>query len=87
MAQEEVSVEIRLAAAVARKLAGGKLNVTQTCRELGISRQTFYLYERRYAELGIGGVLEPVSRRPRRSPTQTCSAVEEVIVRLRRKSS
>ena len=84
MAQEEVSVEIRLAAAVARKLAGGKINVAGTCRELGISRQTFYVYERRYAELGIGGVLEPLSRRPRRSPTQTSAAVEEVIVRLRK---
>ena len=84
MAQEEVSVEIRLAAAVARKLAGGKINVAATCRELGISRQTFYVYERRYAELGLSGVLEPVSRRPRRSPTQTCAAVEEVIVRLRK---
>ena len=84
MAKEEVSVEVRLAAAVARKLSGGELNVARTCRELGISRQTFYVYERRYAELGLGGVLEPASRRPRRSPTQTSAAMQELIVRLRK---
>lgn len=84
MAQEEVSVEVRLAAAVARKIGGGKINVAQTCRELGISRQTFYVYERRYTELGLAGVLEPVSRRPRRSPTQTPAALEDLIVRLRK---
>ena len=59
MAQEEVSVEIRLVAAVARRLAGGPVNVARTCRELGISRQTFYVYERRYAQGGLNAVLEP----------------------------
>src|SRR5687768_16813900 len=87
MAREEVSVEIRLAAAVARRVAGGKINVAATCPELEISRQTFYVYERRYAELGIVGVLEPASRRPASSPTQTCAALEELIVRLRKQLS
>lgn len=86
MAQKVVDVDVRLAAAVARKIApdGVKINVSEVCRELGISRPTFYVYQRRYAEGGLVGVLEPRSRRPKTSPTQTPPAVEELIVRIRK---
>jgi len=41
--------------------------VAEVCRRRGISRQTFYLYRRRYLEQGLAG-LEPRSTRPRFSP-------------------
>jgi transposase-like protein len=41
--------------------------VAEVCRRRGISRETYYLYARRFAEEGIAG-LEPRSRRPHVSP-------------------
>ena len=37
--------------------------VAEVCRRRGISRETFYLYRRRYLEEGVAG-LEPRSTRP-----------------------
>lgn len=59
------------------------VNVAQFCREHGISRQTFYLWRRRYEREGAPG-LEPLSRRPRSSPKRTAPEVEEAIVALRK---
>lgn len=80
----EIDVDSRLAAALARKTAGESLNVTAVCRELGISRETFYVFERRYREGGLAAVLEPRSRRPRSSPGQVPAEVEDLIVRVRK---
>lgn len=62
---------------------GVKLNVAAVCRELEISRQTYYKYRRRYAAEGPAGLLER-SRRPHRSPQLMSVAMEDRIVRLRK---
>jgi transposase InsO family protein len=57
--------------------------VAVLCQELGISRQTFYKYRRRYREEGPAGLVER-SRRPQRSPGLISAALEDEIVRLRK---
>lgn len=79
----EITVDSRLAAVLARKVAGETLNVTALCVELDLSRERFYVFEARYREGGLPAVLEPLSRRPHSSPTQTSSEVEDLIVRVR----
>jgi transposase InsO family protein len=63
--------------------SGLEVNVKALCVELGISRQTFYKYRRRFLEEGPPGLVER-SRRPRSSPAMVTLAVEEAIVRLRK---
>ena len=88
MAGEAVSVEQKIAAAVARSCrdrdAARQVNVTAVCAELGISRPTFYKYERRFREGGLAALLAPLSRRPARSPNQISLVVEDEIVRRRK---
>lgn len=57
--------------------------VAEVCRRRGISRETFYLYRRRYLEEGVAG-LEPRSTRPRFSPAQMEPVLEAEICTLRR---
>ena len=60
-------------------------NVTLTCRHFGISRQTFYRWQRRYDPLDLT-TLEGRSHRPyhRRPPTRTFPLSEKVLtLRLR----
>ncbi len=45
-------------------------NVALTCRYYGITRQSFYTWQRRYRELGVIG-LRDRSRRPLHSPNAT----------------
>jgi transposase-like protein len=47
-------------------------NVSMTCRYYGITRQSFYVWKRRYEELGTDG-LKDRSRRPKKSPNATTS--------------
>ncbi len=56
--------------------------VTEVCRRRGISRETFYVYRRRYQAEGVAG-LEPRSRRPQSSPGQIEPELEARICRLR----
>lgn len=63
--------------------SGLDLNVKALCVELGISRQSFYKYRRRFLEEGPAGLVER-SRRPRSSPAMVSAVVEEAIVRLRK---
>lgn len=63
--------------------SGLDLNVSALCRELMISRDTFYKYRRRFETEGPPGLMER-SRRPHSSPGATSVAVEEEIVRLRK---
>jgi transposase InsO family protein len=88
MASEAVGVEQRIAAAVARaaRLSGGgeRVSVARLCRELGIRRPTFSKYENRFRERGLAGILEPASRRPRRSPGQIPARLEDLIATLRK---
>lgn len=52
------------------------------CKEFGISRQTGYTWQRRYAEGGASQVSDR-SRRPKRSPQRTSAEVESAVVALR----
>jgi transposase InsO family protein len=81
MAGKVVAMEKRLLAVFTAGLSS--VNVTGLCSELGISRQTFYKYRRRYAAEGVMGLVER-SRRPGSSPGQTPLEVEEAIVRMRK---
>src|SRR5687767_3571003 len=63
--------------------SGLEVNVSALCAELGISRQTFYKYRRRWQTEGPAGLVER-SRRPLSSPSQTPFEVEDLIVRLRK---
>jgi hypothetical protein len=83
MASKAVSMQVKLAAVLARYSQGERLNVRVTCRELGISAPTFYKYAERFDAEGVDGLLER-SRRPLSSPGQTAAAVEDVIVRWRK---
>lgn len=80
MAQKVISMESKLLAVVS---SGLPLPVSRVCRELGISRQTFYKYRRRWLEDGPAGLVER-SRRPHRSPGQMSAVLEDEIVRLRK---
>lgn len=79
MAVRVISMQVKLAVALARFSQGERLDVRATCRDLGISRPTFYKYAARFAETGLDGLFER-SRRPRSSPNQTPAAVEDRIV-------
>jgi transposase InsO family protein len=72
-------MDVRLRAA----LASEDLNVAAFCREHGISRETFYVWRRRYRAEGLDG-LEPRSRAPKTSPGRISAEVEEAIVALRK---
>lgn len=82
-----MSVKVTAAAVAENKLAvsgdPGALNVAAFCREEGISRKTFYKWVARYRRGGPAG-LEDRSRRPRSSPWQTASEIEELVVRTRK---
>lgn len=45
-------------------------NVAMTCRYYGITRQSFYVWKRRYDEVGEEG-LKPIAR-PKTCPTPGC---------------
>jgi transposase InsO family protein len=80
MGQKGVAMEAKLLAVVS---SGLPLDVSALCRELGVSRQTFYKYRRRWMAEGPAGLVER-SRRPRTSPGAVAGAVEDEIVRLRK---
>ena len=63
--------------------SGLDLDVSALCVELGISRQTFYKYRRRFAVEGPPGLVER-SRRPHSSPGMVSIEIEDAIVRLRK---
>ena len=58
--------------------------VAEVCRRRGISRASYYRYQRRYLEEGEAG-LEPRSRRPRDSPGQIEPTLEAEICTLPRR--
>ncbi|HLI75130.1 MAG TPA: IS481 family transposase [Acidimicrobiales bacterium] len=57
--------------------------VAAVCKRYGISRQTFYVYRRRFEAEGIDG-LEPRSRQPVNQPQRMPAAVEELVCRMRK---
>ena len=72
-----MDVRVRIA------VASDELNVAAFCAEHGISRETFYVWRRRYRAEGLAG-LEPRSRAPRTSPGRIGGDVEDAIVALRK---
>jgi transposase InsO family protein len=65
------------------RAASGKENMSQLCREFGISRPTGYRWRRRFEQSrSITGVVER-SRRPAHSPSRTESSQEEGVEKLR----
>ena len=83
MALQVVSME-ELKLQVLREPERTGESVAEVCLRRGISRQTFYLYRRRYLEEGPAG-LEPHSRKPRLSPARIEAALEAEICELRRR--
>jgi len=57
-------------------------NVSATCRHFGISRPKFYKWKKRFEALGADGLCDQ-SRRPRRSPKATPTAVVSKVLYLR----
>jgi transposase InsO family protein len=82
MAERMVSMEVRLAIAAFELIDDGQAEVGEVCAQLGISRDTFYRYRRRFREQGWSGLL-PRSSRPRSSPHQTSPELETLIVATR----
>ena len=74
-------MEAKLAAVLSGPLGG--IRVGELCGQLGISRQTFYKYRRRFLAEGPAGLVER-SRRPHRSPAMIAAELEDEIVRLRK---
>jgi transposase InsO family protein len=74
-------MDVKLVVAVSGAVRAGE--IARFCREQGISRQTFYKWKRRFDLAGLDG-LEEQSRRPRSSPSQTDTSVEELVVRVRK---
>ncbi|WP_353951241.1 IS481 family transposase [Knoellia sp. S7-12] len=83
MAKDGVAVGPELAALVTRFVGGERFNIREACAEIGVSTTTFYKYRHRFDELGVDGLF-PMSRAPLVSPTRVSTAVEEVIVRVRK---
>ena len=84
MARDGVAVDANLAAAVAAYVATPhKHNVAALCRDLDVSRQTFYKYVRRFHALGVEGFY-PDSRRPRSSPNRFPTELEDVVIGIRK---
>src|SRR5680860_35397 len=81
MAHKVVAMEAKLLAVLSAGLTG--INVSEVCRQLQISRQTFYKYRQRFAEEGPAG-LAVRSRRPHHSPGAISDELAAEIVRLRK---
>jgi len=57
-------------------------NISQLCRQFGISRKTGYKWLKRYKKQGKEGLLDQ-SRKPRRSPKKTSEEIEAAILKVR----
>jgi transposase InsO family protein len=81
VAQKAVSMQTKLAAVLAREVVQGRgtVPVTVICAQLGISRQTYYVYRRRFQAEGVAGLM-PRSRRPHSSPRRLGVGVEDAVV-------
>jgi transposase InsO family protein len=61
-----------------------RMTVSEACKFWGVSRDTFYVWLRRFNELGSDGLIERSSR-PRTSPNKMDWRIESEIVALRKK--
>lgn len=79
MARGVIAMDVRMKAAV----AGDDVNVAAFCRQHGVSRQTFYVWRRRFRAEGVDG-LTARSRAPRSNRRRIAVDVEDAIVALRK---
>lgn len=64
----------------------GTVNMSQLCREFGVSRECGHKWVRRYVEADHDlSALQERSRRPRRSPTETDQEIQDLIVAARKR--
>ena len=77
MSMAEIRLEVLLEAARSGE------TVAEVCRRHRISRETYYVYLRRYQAEGVEG-LEPRSRQPQHQPARMASETELEICRLRK---
>jgi transposase InsO family protein len=82
MSRKVVTMEQKLAAVFA-DVDQGRSTVTRVCAELGISRDTYYRYRRRFSAEGLAG-LRSRSRAPKTSPTRTGEPMTSLIVTARK---
>lgn len=75
-------MDVRIAIAAFEAVDDGSTSVSEVCRRLGISRDTFYRYRARREADGFAGLL-PHSTRPRSSPNQTSPVLVEAILQER----
>jgi transposase InsO family protein len=61
-------------------------NISRVCAELGVSRKTFYKWYPCYAKEGLAG-LKDRSKRPRSHPKTVPKEIQDLILRLRCKTS
>ena len=59
-----------------------KESMKALCERFGISRETGYVWLRRYRQSGLEGLVE-LDRAPERHPNQTAVAIEEAVLGLR----
>lgn len=59
-----------------------ELTMRELCEAFGISRETGYVWLRRYRQQGAAGLVE-LNRAPRHHPNQTALAIEEAVLGLR----
>jgi len=83
VAQKVISMQTKLAAVLARESAGEVVSVVQVCANLGISRDTYYRYRRRFAADGVDGLIAR-SRRPHHSPRRLSGDIQDAIVAARK---
>jgi len=80
-------VDAKLAAAVAAYAAApSSQNVAAVCRDLDVSRETFYKYARRFRVLGVEGFY-PASRRPHSSPARFPAELEDLLISIRKQEA
>ena len=85
MANEVIPVSVKATAAAyaLEESVGASFNVSEVCRDEGVSRSVFYKWAARVRAEGMDG-LEERSRRPHTSPQQTSVEVEDEVVRWRK---
>ena len=59
-----------------------ELTMRELCERFGVSRETGYVWLRRYRQSGVPGLLE-VNRAPHRRPNQTSAEMERALIELR----
>ena len=57
-------------------------SMTELCEGFGVSRETGYVWLRRYRAQGLAGLLE-LNRAAKRHPNQTAAAIEQAVLELR----